>query len=197
MAKKIAFAFLVLAFCLSMGSVASAQDKPYILTAGAGFAKLLEDGAPGGSFGFLAGMHYKVPSTPGLAIGAEAGYLMLGGEDETMVFDGIPVEASVDWSIIPVTGQVTYFMGDEAAQAMPFVTAGGGLYQLRVEVEASAMGLSASDTETSSEGGINFGGGVKMNTDSRMSFGADARFHLILTEGESTNALTVMGRVFF
>jgi opacity protein-like surface antigen len=197
MAKKIAFTFLVLAFCLSAGSVVSAQDKPYILTAGAGFAKWLEDGAPSGSFGFLAGMHYKIPSTPALAIGAEGGYLMLGGEDETEVIESIPVEASYDLSAIPITGQVTYFIGDEGAQAMPFVTAGGGFYQLRTSVEASAMGVSLSDTDTSSEVGMNFGGGVKMNTDSSVSFGADARFHLVFTEGESTNLLTVMGRVFF
>ena len=197
MARKIAVTFLVIVFCSSISSVASAQDKPYMLTAGAGFAKFLEDGAPSGSFGFLAGMHYKIPSQPGLAIGAEGGYLMLGGEDETFVFESIPVEASLDLSVIPITGQVTYFIGAQEAKAMPFVTGGAGFYQLRVKAEASAMGVSASETETSSEVGMNLGGGVKMNTDSSVSFGADVRYHLVFTEDESTNLLTVMGRVFF
>lgn len=177
MAKKVAFLFAVFALCFTVVSTAAAQDRPLMLTVHAGFAKLLEDNAPSGSFGVGGGIAYVLQSMPNVAIGAEASYLILGSDE------------GLDWSAIPVTAQIMYFFRSSGPTTVPFMDAGVGLYNLRVKY--------ADDTESENKAGINFGGGLKLSTGGRMAFGAEARYHVVFTENESTNMLTVMGKLFF
>jgi hypothetical protein len=180
MARRGIMAIFVAVLVFSFASVAWAQDvRPYMIYGHIGYAKMLEDGAPDGSVGFGGGVAYMLPSMPSLAVGGEVSWLLLGSYD---VFD----ETRKD-SVIPVTGQVTYFI-ERGSSAVPFVTAGAGFYQYRV---------TDGETFTDGNGGINFGGGVKIETDKQVSYGAEARIHIVFTEDDSTNLLTVMGKVFF
>ncbi len=191
MAKRLSLVVLVAAMAVFLVTPASGQEtSPYMWMVDAGYAKWLEDGAPDGSFGVGGGMAYMFRSMPMMTVGAEVHYLALGSEDVG--------DVEVTWAVIPVTGQVMYFMEMES-RAMPFLTGGAGLYHLRTDVdcEDDCMGLFVEDTETDNKGGINLGGGLKIETDGRMSFGADARIHIVFTEDETTNILTVMGKVFF
>jgi len=176
MAKKLAFLVLAFAFCLTIVSTAAAQDRPLMLTVHAGFAKLMEDNAPSGSFGVGGGIAYMLQSMPNVAIGAEASYLNLGSD------------AGLDWSVIPVTAQIMFFFQSSGPTTVPFMDAGVGLYNLRVKYEGN--------TESDNKAGINFGGGLKLGG-GRMAFGAEARYHVVFTEHDSTNMLTIMGKLFF
>lgn len=171
-------------------SVQPAQAEGLSFYGGAGFSKVLNDGAPDGSIGITGGVMFPLSSVENLSIGGELGYLMLGKVEESSGFFG---DLEVTWSMIPITGQVWYEV-PTAGSVTPLLTGGAGFYMTRVKVEF--MGMSESDSET--DFGINFGGGLKFgDPDASMKFGADARFHLVMTEEESTKLLTLMARVFF
>lgn len=180
----------VLAVLILTAGGAAAQEKPLYFYGGLGYAKALNDGAPGGSIGFHGGLIYRMQNSP-LAIGGEVGYLMLGKEEEG--------DFEATWSTIPITGQVYYVIPTEGTM-MPFLTGGLGFYNTKVEADYTGpLGDLFPSVETSNTDlGINLGAGFKMGSpDSAVQFGADGRFHIIMTEDESTNVVTLMGRVYF
>jgi len=201
-AKKLTLVVSVVALSVCLAASASAQDeKPYLLSVGGGFSKMVEDGAPSGSFCLGGGVHYLIPSVDGFALGAEFSWLSFGSEDMSGEVLGTTMDLELSSSAIVVTGQASYFV-PTSSKASPFVTGGGGLYNMRAHSEGSMSSellgkVSVDETDSSSEFGINFGGGVKVDTEGRVGFGADVRFHIVFTEVESTNLLTVMGRLFF
>jgi hypothetical protein len=180
---------------------ASAQEKPYLIHAGLGYCKVLNDGAPDGSIGLQAGMIYRIPSSPKVGIGAEIGYLMLGSVSVSESdYYGNYRNVDVKWSAIPVNAEIFYF--PQLKGPTPILMAGLGLYPIKVKADASASigGYSgaASASTTNTDLGINLGGGFLFGESrSTMRFGFDARFHIIMTDVESTNMITAMGRIYF
>jgi opacity protein-like surface antigen len=140
----------------------------------AGYAKWLEDGAPGGSIGFRGNLFYMVH--PVIGVGVEGGYHMLGKIED------------VSFKAIQATGQV--MARGVVGNIRPFGTGGAGLYNLRFS--------EGGETFSDSKFGFNLGGGVQFKpSPGPVSFGVEARWHDVLTEGSSTNLLTVMGGVNF
>jgi hypothetical protein len=199
--RHLPLVLLVLVALLSQPVAASAQEKPYLVHAGVGFAKALNDGAPGGSLGLEAGMIYRIPSSPRVGIGVEIGYLMLGSATNT-IYDnsGNYYTETAKWPSIPVMADIYYF--PQLKGPTPVLTAGLGLYSIKLSYSEEAaigadFGQYATDI-TNTDLGLNFGGGFLFGTSrSPMRFGFDARFHLIMTEVESTNLITAMGRIYF
>jgi hypothetical protein len=199
--RHLPLVLLVVAALLSQPAIASAQEKPYLIHAGVGFAKALNDGAPGGSVGLEAGMIYRIPSSPRVGIGAEIGYLMLGSATNTL-YDALGnyYTQTAKWSSIPVMAQLYFF--PQLKGPTPVLTAGLGLYPIKLNYSeeaaiGAAYGQYATDV-TTTDLGLNFGGGFLFGTSrSPMRFGLDARFHLIMTDVESTNLITAMGRIYF
>ncbi|MBM3286400.1 MAG: porin family protein [Candidatus Eisenbacteria bacterium] len=186
---------------------ASAQDKPLTFHVGAGYAKLLEDDAPGGSIGLTGGVIYNLEKPEGFAIGGEAGYLMLGKEEEEYNDDefDVSVKSEAKLSVIPITAQGYYMVPMDGSLA-PFLTLGLGFYNVRASVKVEVDSgnpviddmLSIDDSDSETKLGMNFGGGLKFGAaDARVRFGADARYHIVMTDVENTDVLTLMGRVYF
>ncbi len=202
MARRVVFCLVSVVLMAFVVSTASAK-LPFTVFGEVGFGKLMEDGAPGGSVGFGAGLIYKVPSTPVLGIGADLGYVMLGKDSESAEFGG-GVGGSIEakWSVIPVTAQVYYLFPSKSSMG-GYLDGGAGFYNTRVKVSGTAdLGgfgsYSVDDTSSDTNFGVNFGGGLKFGqADKKMAFGVDGKFHVIMTEGNSTNMLTVFGRLFF
>ena len=199
--RHLPFVLLVVVALLSQPVTAVAQEKPYLIHAGLGYAKALNDGAPGGSIGLEAGMIYRIPSSPRVGIGAEIGYLMLGSITNSL-YDGYGsyYNETAKWSSIPVMAQIYYF--PQLKGPTPVLTVGLGLYPIKLNYSeeagvGTAYGQYATDA-TKTDLGLNFGGGFLFGTSrSSMRFGIDARFHLVMTDVESTNLITAMGRIYF
>lgn len=173
----------VLAAALATPALAAGPLHVY---SGLGFGKVLEDGAPGGGLGINVGLIYQLATSP-IGIGAEASYVMLGKED---VLGG-----EVKTSTIPVTAQL-YYMFPSSSGTSAYIDAGGGFYSTEAKFEANVGGQEADASET--DAGINFGGGVKFGSaTSTIKFGVDGKYHIIMTEDESTNMITLFARVFF
>lgn len=192
--------FVALACVALLPGQAVSAASPFTIYGGLGYGKIMEDNAPDGSVGFSGGVIYQPQNLP-VAFGGEIGYLMLGKNEISYYEKGVEASAALKWSTIPITGQL-YYMVPTSGSVVPFVDVGGGFYNLRAKAEASAdteygdFSVSGSDSET--KFGINFGGGLQFgNPESRFSFGADARYHVIMTDVENTNLLTLFGRVYY
>ena len=178
----------------------SHAELPFTIYGQAGFGKIMEDGAPDGGIGFGAGIIYPFANSP-FAIGAELGYDMLGKFDESISVGQASASAEVTSSVIPVTAQA-YYMIPTSGSVGGYLDAGAGFYNVRAkwEYKAEYAGFEIGDSETdsSTEMGINLGGGLKFGAPEKsMKFGVDAKFHIIMTEGESTNMVTAFGRIYF
>jgi len=175
--------------------MSAAAELPFTIYGGAGFGKWMEDNAPDGGVGFGAGIIYPFQNSP-FAIGADLGYQMLGSYDG--VYGLVDEVAEIKLSVIPVTAQ-GYYMIPVSGSVAPYLGAGVGFYNMRTKVEYKVdlpLLQEFDDTYSSTDMGINLGGGLKFGgADSKMKFGADARFHIIMTEDESTNLVTVFGRI--
>lgn len=195
-------AWLVIA-CLLLAAgagTASADRLPFWLYGNLGYGKMLEDGAPDGGIGFGAGILYPLQDLP-IALGGELGYVMLGSEEESFDEFGVSGKIEASFSTIPITGQAYYLIPSGDALNL-YGTAGLGLYNLRWKVEASGafddFGTSFSESDSETKFGINFGAGTRFGQSDRpMNFGFDIRYHIVMTEEESTNVLTLMGRLYY
>jgi hypothetical protein len=161
---------------------AAAQDK-YCGSLYAGYAKVTNSGAPGGSIGGRINGFYMV--TPMIGVGVEGGYHMLGKDSD--------VTPNVKFSTFQGTGQI--LVRANKGPARPYGTAGGGIYSLR----ASPEGGSAT---SESHGGFNAGVGVqyKPKAESKIGIGLEVRGHLLLKKGEETETtkmITAMAGVSF
>jgi len=182
----------VLFVFLLLPTASNAEQLPFLLHGNLGFGKMLEDGAPDGGIGLGAGIIYPLQDSQ-IAIGGDLGWQMLGSEEGSY---GYGVTADLSLSTIPITGQVYYFFPPGETVGF-YADAGLGFYSLRSSIDISGVaGGSSSDSET--EFGINGGAGARFgDPDAKITFGVDLKYHVVMTEGESTDIITVYGRIFF
>ncbi len=179
----------------------SETDASFVLHGGLGVGKLLEIGAPGGGFGLAAGVLYR-PSRGPLAAGLDLGYFLLGEKGETIYAPECAdsIAATTGLSIIPVAAQL-YYNFPERGRTGGFLEIGAGMYNLRssVDPERPPTGPSCSaPSDSRTRFGIQFGSGFLFgNPGARTALGIEGRFHLILTEGKSTNVLTVLAKILY
>ncbi|MBD3161973.1 MAG: outer membrane beta-barrel protein [Candidatus Eisenbacteria bacterium] len=201
MRTKLAWFTIVCVLLAAGAGTAGADRLPFWLYGNLGYGKWLEDGAPDGGIGLGAGIIYPLEDLP-IAVGGELGYVMLGSYDYDFSggFGG-SVDAEASLSAIPILGQAYYMIpGGDALDL--YGTLGLGFYNMRwdydVSGEIGGIGGSFSDSESETEFGINLGAGTRFGKAERpLNFGFDFRYHIIMTENESTNVLTALGRVYF
>jgi hypothetical protein len=172
---------LMLVASVAIAAGADAPKKGAIsYWVGAGYAKELESGAPSGSFGALLGVNYML--SPTMAVGVMSGYLMTGKIDSTAV------SPEIKTSMIPITGQFTYYI--PASGFTPYVGAGAGAYMLREKATFAGTDTTTSNTKF----GFNLGAGAEMGKGS-MKYGIDAKVHFV--KGEEVNADLTTSSKFF
>ena len=193
-ALKVFAALAMLLLCVSIGQA----ETPLTFYGGLGYGKILNDGAPDGSIGLTGGVMFPLSSVENLSIGGELGYLMLGKVDERECdMFGNCYEGEMTWSLIPITGQVWYAVPTEGNMT-PLLTGGLGFYMSRVKAEINTPFGSGDDTTSETDLGLNFGGGLKFgDPEASIQFGGDARFHLVMTEGDSLKVIAIMAKIFF
>jgi opacity protein-like surface antigen len=196
---RVAIALVMMAL-LALPAMAG-EMKPQFFV-GAGFGKWLEDGAPGGSVGFQGGVLFKVH--PQFAVGGELGYQMLGKNSVQESYGGYYAEVESKYSVIPVTAQGYWLIPVEGTM-QPMISVGLGVYNFRWKADVKTNvpgvgslleGIGGDDSET--KAGFNFGAGVRFGEPTaKIKYGVDGKFHIISTEGESTNVIQIMARAYF
>ncbi len=160
---------------------------------GAGYSKILESGAPSGSFGALVGVNYFM--TPEIAVGVMSGYLITGKQDTSITEGTVTATESATSSTIPITAQATYFI--PAKGFRPYVGVGAGAYMMRTKVEISGTGtaLDGSTTDTATKFGFNGNVGFDVPAGNSMSIGVDAKIHFVSGAKANEDGTTSMGKL--
>ena len=156
--------WIVTAVCVAGSLSASAVKADPTTWSGslyAGYAKMMETGAPNGSLGFRGNGFAMVD--PVIGIGAEVGYSWLGTTNLGTLGD-------LKQSVYHATANIR--ARGVTGSMRPYGIGGLGLY-----------GLHASDNSgsaTTSKFGFNLGGGVQHRfPDSSTSLGIEARWHMV------------------
>lgn len=172
-------ALSALALVAFLAPAAAAAQHPVVFSQ-IGWGKIMESDSPGGSIGFGVGLAYQFPMS-NWGIGAEGSYMSLGSQDTPA--------GEASYNTMPITGQL-YHWFPTTGTTHAYLDAGMGFYNTGVEV--------GSTDDSSTDFGFNFGGGLKFGSPtSSLKFGLDSKLHFISTEGESTNMLSIFGRIFF
>lgn len=160
--------------------VPTAAASPVAWYSGIGYGKVMNDGAPDGSIGFGVGLVYQFNNS-NWGLNCEAAYQNLGSTDTgagEMTMSSIPITVNLNHTF-PSTGTTSFYLG-----------AGTGFYNTSVEV--------GDFDDSNTDLGINFGGGLKFGSaTSNLKFGVDTKYHVIMTEDESTKLLSLFGRIYF
>ena len=185
--KKILAVAVLMLVCASAAFAAEAVKNPLSYYIGAGYAKELESGAPGGSIAGQAGVDYMV--TPDISVGAMAGFYMLGSTTVTDPLTNYSAKAKT--SVIPITASAAYHIASSGS-LKPRVEAGAGLYIMHASVDVTdASGNSVSSvlsgSSNTSKFGFNVGAGAEIDNGKSMTYGAEARFHLIPSAGTDSS----------
>lgn len=161
---------------------AAVGDTWFGVTAGA--AMPTGDASDVVSTGFGGSVFGSYGVATNCAIGVEGGFYSLSGKDLD----------DLTWTIMPVTAFTTYTFPMSDPKQMPYIKAGLGLYNVKAKLDIPGLG---SYDESESKFGFNFGAGYDFEMSPKFTLGAVAAYHMIQTEGESTNLITVGAKLGF
>ena len=155
---------------------------------------------PTGDFGDAAstGWNFGVNATNMVnekwGFGADLGYHSWGATDELNEGAEFLYGPGSEFSFSAIQGTgfaVVRF--PTSGSATPYMKFGAGVYNIGAKLESP----SGDADDSNSELGFNFGGGMNFATQGNMSWGLGGAYHMIQTEGESTNMFTLGMNVNF
>lgn len=165
---------------LAVTIAASAHAATGAVGAGAGLSIPVGDLSDGAGIGFHFGGTYTYMVNEQLGVGGDLGYHLLGEKDVTIGSNSI----SSKLSLVQYGAHGKYVLPTQS-DVHPFLKVGLGLYSAKAEVESNVVGVSgSSDTET--EFGFNFGGGVDWKINDSMNWGVTAAYHYIGSDPAGT-----------
>ena len=200
-----------------LGTALAAESAPAQLKASgaflAGYSRISEDGAPGGSLAATVNAFYHLH--PAIGFGMEAGYLGFGSHpasiDDTEVASGVMLSfaGKTELSATQVTAQA--LVRGIQGNTRPFVTAGAGVYVLKASAKGSiriedqmtqrTYHQWLEESESDKKFGFNFGGGLQFFPEpGRAGYIVDARLHVVpgaWLNGASMNSFCLMAGLVF
>lgn len=192
MRKVVSISALLLALTASL---AAAEQGEFLLGGTAGMGVPTGDFGDAADPGFAGGVFGDYMVTPNLAIGVDAIFHSFGGSDDLVaaldfLSGGLIDDAS--FQVLQFTGHGRWIFTPEQ-QVMPYLTAGGGIYNLTAKVEGP--GGDADDSE--SKAGMFGGAGLDFKVNPMFRVGVEGAYHTIFTDTENTQVISVLGRVSF
>jgi opacity protein-like surface antigen len=158
---------------------------------------------PVGDFGDVSGAGFHIGVTGdcelsgGFSVGGDVVWHRSTGKDDfekdLSAASGTPTDVSFD--IWPITVHGKYALPVGAVGYRPYLKAGLGLYHLgsKIDPEFPPYYSDASENKF----GLNLGGGATLWRTGPLAVDVEAAFHIVSTEGSSTNLLTVSGAARF
>jgi opacity protein-like surface antigen len=133
--------------------------------------------------GFHVGGNYDYKLDEQFGIGADLNYHMLGQK----TFGEIKTKLNA----LQIGANGKYFFPTKDAKLQPYLKVGLGLYNLSSEVSTTVGSVTISSTTSDSKFGFSGGLGLTIASTSKASYGVEALYHAISTEGSSTNLFTL------
>jgi opacity protein-like surface antigen len=148
--------------------------------------------------GFMGGAFGEYGINEQFAIGVGADYVKVGVKDEykslleaeASDLAGEAVTVDVTESLIPITAYVKWTPPMKDSKVSPYVEVGGGYYMMKGEIKASVAGASINASDTTNKPGFFGGAGVDYKASPQVKVGVFAKYHDILTEGDSAQLFT-------
>jgi opacity protein-like surface antigen len=182
---KLKVAVITAAVALMASSAFAAQGSSWIGLTVHGDMPM---GDFGDNFGFGYGgtASYTYMVTEPLGIGADVGYHTWGASDDFLA--GAPSDFDATFNAIQFGAHGKYVIpGNE--KMMPYIKVGLGMYNGSVSFDNPPTGLEEPDSE--SDFGISVGGGLDFLASENYTIGGQVMFHNVMTEGESTQFITL------
>jgi hypothetical protein len=179
--RALAVAVLVFAFC-AVGT-ASASTAMQTIGVNAGVTLPTGDLSDAASTGFFGGGTYTYHLNEQWGLGGDINYHAFGEKDA----------GYGSFHMIQYGVHGKYFFPMKDAKMSPYAKAGFGIYSLSYDVPSYTIGpfTYGGGTYTSSKTGFSIGAGTTMKLNDKSSWGAEAMYHMVQTEGSSSSMLTV------
>lgn len=177
------FKALVIAALVALSASTAFAAKSQI-GVGAGTTIPIGDLGDAAGIGFHIGGEYDYMASENLAYGGELTYHKLGSKDLSVG----TISVDSEFSVIQYTVHGKYFFPAQG-DMHPFVKLGAGLYSGKAKVESNVLG--ASGESTSTDFGINFGGGANWKINDNMGWGVKAAYHYIASDGDAATMITL------
>ena len=110
-----------------------------------------------------------------------------------MLFFVFPASATSDVKLNSLAGTLNAMFEMGGMMASPYLTAGLGLYNLKIDVEGSDEDF---DIPDETKFGLNGGAGIKFNLAGFNTF-LEARYHHIMTEDDATAIIPITFGLMF
>ena len=180
-ARALAVTGLAAALTLAPSAAQSQDGRAISFGVMGGLSLPMGDLSDGVNSGYNITGNIWMPLGSTLKFRGDVGYESFGGKGSTSV-------AGFDFNVLSLTGNVVLPLGGEKAEGgiRPYLIGGGGLY--RGTIKVNVIGLSGS--ESSSDLGINAGGGFEFKLSGFTTF-AEARFVNVFSEGESSRWIPI------
>lgn len=190
---------LFLALALTTMLAGSALAVGFSVGANAGMHGFTGDAGDGLKSGLVFGVQGDYSINPMWSAGATIGYSMSKHEDDGKLAQdlypggGLTGEISSDLKITQVGLNAKFFPPMTGSPIAPYLTAGVGMYMAKATWEVGSY------NENSDESDFGFRGGAGANyaVNPVFAINAEADFHQIQTEGDSTNMYTIRAGVVF
>jgi hypothetical protein len=190
---------MVIALAAPAAADSMSNQKPLCFHGSLGYGKMMEDNAPGGSVGLGLGLLYQKQNSS-WGFGLDAGYIMLGTNEESFSGASGDISADIDTNVIPVTGQIyKYFTSGQSNRF--YLDGGCGFYNVDTNVDITSGGSQAGSISGSgSDTNFGFNGGLGARFGSptaRTGFGLDMKYHNVMADSQDLGLFTALGRFYF
>lgn len=184
------------ALLIAIPAGAVLAEGKYSLGPTGGFTLPLGDFGDQSNSGFHIGVTGDCELAGGFSVGGDIVWHRSTGKDDyekdlTLVYEQ-PTDVSFDIWPITVHGKYAFPVG--AVGYRPFLKAGLGLYHQSIRIDA---GSARSGSDSENDFGLNIGGGATIWKSGPLAVDVEAAFHVISTEGSSTNLFAVSGTARF
>ena len=175
---------MVLASTIALFAAGAAQAAAGWVGLTGGLSVPTGDFEKGVKTGFNGGVTGTWPVGTMFGVGADVVYHQFKGKD-------LPAGDKVTVSPLQATVHASWMPEMKGSKAMPYLTAGAGVYAVKAKYEAGTTSGNASSDTTLTKFGFNVGGGVSWKVSEKFAPGIEAKYHNISTEGKSTSFFTV------
>lgn len=177
------FKALVIAALVALSATTAFAAKSSV-GLGLGTSIPIGDLGDAAGIGFHFGGEYDYMASDNLAYGGELAYHKLGSKDVSVG----TVSVNSEFSVIQYTVHGKYLMPAQG-DMQPWLKLGVGMYSGKAKVESNVLG--ASGESTSTDFGLNFGGGANWKINDSMGWGLKAAYHYISSEGSAATMITL------
>lgn len=194
---KLAIRTLVAVAALVFATAATASAAGVTVGVNAGIQSYTGDAGEGWKSGVTFGATGDYMLNEQWSVGVNLGFTSSKHDDDgveaSTLYPGLSGTISDELKVTQYGAHVRWFLPVKGTPVHPYAVAGLGMYGVKAEFSAGSYSEDASDTKF----GERLGAGATWMLNPMVGINAEADYHMVQTEGESTNFYGLRGGVTF